>query len=142
MAGGSSWTPPIKIILFGSDARGEARDDSDLDLLVIERGLANTRAEMGRLRNLVRPLPIPEIIVVSREEFRDRAHLNGTVLHWAASEERVVHEATARSGTTVPRSRRRRYQKNKQSLPAGRCGEETCAEYLLDEPWDKDIDVA
>ena len=61
-----------------------------------ERGLANTRAEMVRLRNLVRPLRIPvDIIVVSEEEFRDWAHLSGTVLHWAASEGRVVHEATA-----------------------------------------------
>ena len=87
---------PVKIILFGSYARGDARHDSDLDLLVIERGLTNTRAEMVVLRNVIRPLRIPvDIIVVSEEEFRDWAHLNGTVLHWAASEGRVVHEATA-----------------------------------------------
>ena len=87
---------PIKIILFGSYARGDARDDSDLDLLVVERGLANKRAEMVRLRNLVRPLRIPvDIIVVSEEEFADWAHLNGTVLYWAAREGRVMHEATA-----------------------------------------------
>ena len=87
---------PVKIILFGSYARGDARHDSDLDLLVIERGLASARAEMVRLRNVVRPLRIPvDIIVVSEEEFRDWAHLNGTVLHWAAREGRVMHEATA-----------------------------------------------
>ena len=86
---------PIKVVLFGSYARGDARDDSDLDLLVVERRLANTRAEMVRLRNLVRPLRIPvDIIVVSEEEFSDWAHLKGTVLHWAATEGRVVHEAT------------------------------------------------
>ena len=73
-----------------------AKTHEDLDLLVIERGLADMRAEMVRLRNLVRPLRIPvDIIVVSEEEFSDWAHLNGTVLHWAASEGRVVHEATA-----------------------------------------------
>ena len=86
----------VKIILFGSYASGDARHDSDLDLLVIERGPANTRAEMVRLRNLIRPLRIPvDIIVVSEEEFCDWGHLNGTVLHWAAGEGRVVHETTA-----------------------------------------------
>ena len=87
---------PIKVILFGSYARGDARDDSDVDLLVVERGLSNKRSEMVRLRNLVRPLRIPvDIIVVSEEEFRDWAHLTGTVLHWADTEGRVMHEATA-----------------------------------------------
>ena len=87
---------PIKVILFGSYATGNAQDDSDVDLLVVERGLRNKRAEMVRLRNLVRPLRIPvDIIVVSEDEFRDWAHLTGTVLHWAATEGRVMHEATA-----------------------------------------------
>ena len=87
---------PIKVILFGSYATGNAQDDSDVDLLVVERGLRNTRAEMVRLRNLVRPLRIPvDIIVVSEDEFSDWAHLTGTVLHWAATEGRVMHEATA-----------------------------------------------
>lgn len=87
---------PIKVILFGSYARGDARDDSDVDLLVVERRLSNKRSEMVRLRNLVRPLRIPvDIIVVSEEEFRDWAHLAGTVLHRADTEGRVMHEATA-----------------------------------------------
>ena len=89
-------TNPIKVILFGSYARGDARNDSDLDLLVVERELVDKRAEMVRLRNLLRPLRIPvDIIVVSKDEFADWAHLNGTVLHWAAREGRVMHEAAA-----------------------------------------------
>lgn len=32
---------PERILLFGSHARGEARDDSDLDLLVIESEVAD-----------------------------------------------------------------------------------------------------
>ena len=85
--------------IMGDDldyARGDARDDSDLDLLVVERELVDKRAEMVRLRNLLRPLRIPvDIIVVSKDEFADWAHLNGTVLHWAAREGRVMHEAAA-----------------------------------------------
>ena len=87
---------PLKVILFGSYARGDARDDSDLDLLVVERELVNKRAEMVRLRHLLRPLRIPvDIIVVSQDELADWAHLNGTLLHWATQEGRVMHEAAA-----------------------------------------------
>ena len=87
---------PLKVILFGSYARGDARDDSDLDLLVVERELVNKRAEMVRLRNLLRPLRIPvDIIVVSQDELADWGHLNGTLLHWATQEGRVMHEAAA-----------------------------------------------
>lgn len=34
---------PDKIILFGSRARGDAREDSDYDLLVIKSGIDNER---------------------------------------------------------------------------------------------------
>ena len=37
--------PGARVILFGSRARGEARPDSDLDLLVIEPELESRRAE-------------------------------------------------------------------------------------------------
>ena len=83
---------PVKIILFGSYARGDAREDSDLDLLVVERSLPNKREEMVRLRALLRPLRIPvEVIVVSEEEFKDWAHLAGTALYWASKEGKVLH---------------------------------------------------
>ena len=39
--------PDADIILFGSRARGEARSDSDLDLLVIEPDFARRGAEYG-----------------------------------------------------------------------------------------------
>ena len=85
---------PTKVILFGSYATGDAREDSDVDLLVVERKLVNKRDEMVRLRRLLRPFRIPvDVLVVSEEEFNDWSHLSGTALYWANREGKVVHEA-------------------------------------------------
>ena len=43
--------------LFGSDARGDARDDSDIGLLVIDPRVEDRAREMVRLRRLLRPIP-------------------------------------------------------------------------------------
>lgn len=50
---------PAQIVLFGSYARNEASEDSDLAFLVILPTLTNKRWEMVRLRQVLRPLQIP-----------------------------------------------------------------------------------
>jgi uncharacterized protein len=87
---------PVKIILFGSQARGDARHDSDVDLLVVESSVPNRRSEMARLRNMLRPLRIPvDILVASEAELKEWSHLPGHVLYWALKEGKALHEATA-----------------------------------------------
>ena len=87
---------PSKIILFGSYARGDATENSDLDLMVIEREVANKFDEMVRLRQALRPLRIPvDVLVYSQKYVDEWGHLPGTALYWALHEGRVMHEVRA-----------------------------------------------
>jgi predicted nucleotidyltransferase len=79
-------------VLFGSHARGDAGEDSDIDLLVIEPEVEDRTREMVRLRRLLRPLRIPvDILVYSAEEVARWGEQPGTALYWALREGRVVH---------------------------------------------------
>jgi predicted nucleotidyltransferase len=78
-----------RVILFGSQARLEASDQSDVDFLVIEPDLDNRHSEMVRLRQELRPLRIPvDILVVSRSVFEEWKDLPNTILFDAAREGR------------------------------------------------------
>ncbi len=78
---------PEKIFLFGSYARGDAREKSDLDFLVVERKVKNRRKEMVRLHDAIRSMRVPvDILVVSQSTFDEWANVPGTVIHKAVSE--------------------------------------------------------
>jgi predicted nucleotidyltransferase len=76
---------PEEIILFGSQARSDARPDSDLDLLVIESepfGPSHSRVkEIARLERALGRIPVAtDILVYSRDEAeRLRRSLNHVV---------------------------------------------------------------
>jgi predicted nucleotidyltransferase len=79
-----------RVILFGSHARGDARPDSDLDFLVIEPRVADHRAEMVRLDEVLEPLDIPtDVLATSEAIFEEWHDTPGTVLYEAAKEGRV-----------------------------------------------------
>src|SRR5437588_10680330 len=82
---------PARIVLFGSYARGNAREDSDLDLLVIETRVEDRAREMVRLRRLLRPLRVPaDILVYSTHEVARWGEQPGSALYWALREGTVV----------------------------------------------------
>jgi predicted nucleotidyltransferase len=87
---------PSKIILFGSYARGEATDDSDLDLMVILPGKPDKVAEMIRLRQAVGAVGVGvDVLVFSEEEAQQRGQVPGTVVYWANKEGKVLYEAAS-----------------------------------------------
>ncbi|MBF0629597.1 MAG: nucleotidyltransferase domain-containing protein [Magnetococcales bacterium] len=61
-----------RIILFGSLARGEANEDSDIDLLVVvDKGFEQRSRwrELERIRDRIATFPMPrDILLYSREE--------------------------------------------------------------------------
>jgi predicted nucleotidyltransferase len=86
--------PQATIILFGSRARGDAREGSDLDLLVVEPKVSSRRREMVRLTDILRPLRLPvDLLVVSRRTFQEWSDTPGTVIYQAAKEGKVLRAA-------------------------------------------------
>jgi predicted nucleotidyltransferase len=87
---------PTKIILFGSFARGDPDEGSDLDLLIIEPKLVDRYEEMIRLRDAIGPIGAGvDILVYSEEEVERRGQVPGTAVYWALREGRVLYDATS-----------------------------------------------
>jgi predicted nucleotidyltransferase len=84
---------PLKVNLFGSHARGDAREDSDVDFLVIEREVPNKSAEMVRLQRTLIPMRINADVFVASEEYTlsSWAGFPGTYLYDALREGRVMY---------------------------------------------------
>ena len=82
--------PGSRVILFGSHATGSAGPDSDLDFLVVEPEVPDRRAEMVRLRGILRILGIPvDVAVVSAKVFDEWRDTPNTLIYEAAHTGRV-----------------------------------------------------
>ena len=83
---------PDKIILFGSQARGDADEGSDVDLLVVMPDDVDRRETAVQIHSAVADLPMPkDIIVTTPEEIARRGHVVGTVLRPALREGKVLY---------------------------------------------------
>ena len=79
-----------RVILFGSHARGEAGEHSDLDFLVIEPSVEDWGRESVRLHRALQRGVYADIIVVSEDSVREWRDVYGTVIHAALGEGRPL----------------------------------------------------
>ncbi len=83
---------PLAVILFGSQARGDAGPDSDVDLLVITPQSDEKPQMSGEISKAIRDVPVgTDVIVTSPDEIRRRGNLVGTILPPALREGRVLY---------------------------------------------------
>jgi predicted nucleotidyltransferase len=84
---------PLRIILFGSHARGDATADSDVDLLVVLPEAPDKRQAAIEIRRALRDLPVSkDIVITTPDEIARRGDLIGPVLRPALREGKVLYE--------------------------------------------------
>lgn len=84
---------PVRIIIFGSQARGDAGPESDVDLLVVLPQVADKRKAAIEIRRVLADFPLSkDVIVTTPEEIARRGDLVGSVLRPALREGIVIYE--------------------------------------------------
>lgn len=88
---------PSRIILFGSQARGQASPDSDVDLIVLfdqEAGI--DVALTGRMHESLRGIRLAfDLVPMSVSQFSLHSQIVGTLAYPAAREGRVLYQRAA-----------------------------------------------
>jgi uncharacterized protein len=84
---------PLQVILFGSQARGDAHADSDVDLLIVFPHVENSFRQAVEIRSELRGFGVAkDIVVTTPDEIAAWGHLIGTVLEPALREGRVLYD--------------------------------------------------
>ncbi len=84
---------PASIILFGSQARGDTNESSDVDLLVVMNKVHDRRRAAIEIRQSLRDMPISkDIIVATPDEIEKRRHVAGNIIYAALQEGMIVYE--------------------------------------------------
>jgi uncharacterized protein len=85
---------PIEIVLFGSAARGEARADSDIDLLIVMPEGTHRRHTAERLyRALARFAISVDLVVATPGDLERYRHTPGLIYKTIAQEGRSLYAA-------------------------------------------------
>ncbi len=93
---------PEKIILFGSYCRGDATDQSDVDLLVVVRTDLPQRERFRAIRRLLADYPVAfDVYLKTPEEFNRWRSVVNHVVYFADKYGKVVYERSG-SGSSAP----------------------------------------
>lgn len=87
---------PARVILFGSYARGDAGENSDLDLMVVKSEITDPTAEYRRIRDAIGCMGVGvDLLLYTEAEFQARKDWWVTPVYWAAREGKVIGESIA-----------------------------------------------
>ena len=82
-----------KIILFGSQASGEANRKSDVDLLLIGKvNYDRYKMMTDALRSLGRMKYAFDIMILTSREYEENKYIPGTIARYAFKEGKVIYE--------------------------------------------------
>ena len=84
---------PNYIILFGSQARGDTNESSDVDLMVVLNRIPNKHRITVEILDSLRDIRISkDIIVVTPEEIEREGEVMGTITYEALQEGKIIYE--------------------------------------------------
>lgn len=84
---------PLRIILFGSFARGEGGRDSDIDLLVVLPAVENKRQAAIEIRRSLAGITVPiDVLVTTTGDIQWQSEMIGSIYYPALREGQVLYE--------------------------------------------------
>ena len=87
---------PLKIILFGSRARGTARQDSDVDLLIVMPAVKSKTRAAAEVYGYLGAVGLSkDIVIVTPEELEEYKEIEGSLIKPALIEGKVLYERVA-----------------------------------------------
>ena len=85
---------PARVVVFGSYGRGDATQDSDLDLLVIQKSVDDFTKEYTRLREAIGAIGVGvDLLLVTEDQYEQRKDWCSSPIYWAHREGKVALKA-------------------------------------------------
>ncbi len=87
---------PLRILLFGSHAAGNAGPDSDLDIMIVMNVEGSTREKANEIDLLMVDRTVPmDFVVITPEQYERQKRVIGTIVYQAEREGQVIYERGA-----------------------------------------------